>query len=61
MFVVRCKVLHFNTHWRSGKTWLQNSKAHKNEVASQKVYEFSRWVFMSLMTFKIKLVYPLGV
>ena len=22
LFVVRCKVVHFKTHWRSGSTWL---------------------------------------
>jgi len=48
MFVVGCKVLHFNTHWRFGSTYLQNPKAHKNAVAALKVYEFSN---LSLYSF----------
>ena len=41
MFVVRCKVLYFNTRWRFGSTWLQNPKVYKNTIASPKVYVFS--------------------
>ena len=61
MFVVGCKVLHFNTRWRFGSTWLQNPKAHKNGVASPKVYEFSNLSPCVFNNFRIKLLYLLGV
>ena len=52
LIIVSCKVLHFKAHWRFGSTWLQNPKAHKNIVASHKLYEFSYQVSVSLMTLK---------
>ena len=61
MFVVGCEVLHINTHWRSGSSWLQNLKVHKNAMASPKVYKFSNWVSVSCDDFKIKHLYPVRV
>ena len=58
MFVDGCKLLHFNTPWIFGSTWLQNPKAHKNVVATPMIYEFSNWVLVCCDEFKIKLLYP---
>ena len=54
MFDIGCKALYFKARWRFGSTWLQNLKAHKNAVASSKVYKFSNLSFYVFDDFKIK-------
>ena len=52
LIIIGCKVLHFKAQWRFGNTWIQNPKVHKNAIVSHRVYEFSNWVSMFLMTLK---------
>ena len=59
LIVIGCKVLHFKACWKSGSTWLQNPKAHKNAVASHRVYEFSKLSLCVFYVFKIILLYVL--
>ena len=47
LIVVGCKVHHSKARWRFGSIWLQNPKAHVEDL-----YEFSNWVSVSLMTLK---------
>ena len=52
--VVGCKDLQYTCI--EGNTWLQNSQAHKNTVASKYVYRFSNWVSVSCDGLNIKLL-----
>ena len=52
LIVVGCKVLHFKACWRSGSTWLQNPRTHKNVVSFHRVYMFSKLSLVSMMILK---------